>query len=69
MCITRVAAEAMERSNYERQSEAEQALLRKLDGLVGPPRITDHLAPVIARVEQRMQTPPIDSLQVNATYK
>ena len=48
----------MKHSNYARQSKAEQELLRRLDGLVSMPRITEHIAPVIARVERRMTDDP-----------
>lgn len=48
----------MKTSNYERQPKAEQDLLRRLDGLVSMPRATEYIAPVIARVEQRMTAAP-----------
>lgn len=48
----------MKNLNHERQSKGEQQLLRRLDGLVGIPLITEHLAPVIARVERRITADP-----------
>jgi hypothetical protein len=44
----------MKPSNYAAQSAEEQQVLQRLDALVAGVHVTQHLAPVIERVERRM---------------